>query len=231
MSSSRKFDPLAARLVMVASRSPLVRERWRQGLQGSFPVHEVVRRADLEQAMAGLTPDILLLDLTLTKAGGVTNLPAVQRWSPRTKIVLFTKTPDETEAIIALQAGAKGYCDQDMTASLLKRAVDRVQSGEIWVGRTLVPRLLEELTSLTELQQRDSSGKPKSRLERLSQRELEVAHLIGGGANNKEIATRLNISSRTVKAHVTTIFRKLGFSDRLRLALFVVNESLKQVKA
>ena len=93
------------------------------------------------------------------------------------------------------------------------------------MGRQLLPRLLEELTSLTERQQSETPSDPDHRLERLTRRELEVARLIGGGASNKEIASRMRISDRTVKAHITTIFHKLGFSDRLRLALFVVNGS------
>jgi DNA-binding NarL/FixJ family response regulator len=94
----------------------------------------------------------------------------------------------------------------------------------------LVPRLMEELRSLTEREQAASHADPDGRLERLTRREREIARLIGGGASNKEIAKQLSISDRTVKAHITTIFHKLGFSDRLRLALFVVNDSPRGVR-
>ena len=218
-------------MLILASPSGEVREQWKRCLGDAFPMHEVGRRTDLEQAMIRLDAGILLLDVTLSQPGGVAGLQAVQRLSPPTKIILFTKTPSEREGIAALKAGIRGYCDQGIAPVLLKKAVERVRAGEIWVGRTLLPRLLEELTSLTDRQQKASYAPPDKRLESLTQRESAIARLIGSGASNKEIATRLNISHGTVKAHVTTIFRKLGFSDRLRLALFVADESLKRTKA
>ena len=81
--------------------------------------------------------------------------------------------------------------------------------------------LLEELTALTERRHKEFPPNLDTRLDRLTPREREIAQLIGGGASNKEIAGRLNITEATVKAHLTAIFRKLGLSDRLGLALFV----------
>jgi DNA-binding NarL/FixJ family response regulator len=225
MSQSTKRESSSRPLVIIASPNPESRRRWKRGLGASFPVHEVGGQADLERAMSGLAPGILLLDLTLCRLGGLASVAAVQRLSPPTKIVLLTTAPNDTEGIAALKAGARGYCHKAIAPSLLKTALQTVQKGGIWVGRMLVPRLLEELASLTERQQKVSLAGRDNRLERLTRRELEVARLIGIGASNKEIATRLKISDRTVKAHITTIFRKLGFSDRLRLALFVVNGS------
>jgi two-component system nitrate/nitrite response regulator NarL len=230
MARSRKLKASSAPVLILASPNREVRERWRRGLGDGFPVHEVSRRADLDQAMTLLGPEILLLDVTLSRPGGVAAVAAVQRLRPSTRIILMTRTPNEKEGINALKAGVRGYCDQGIAPSLLKRAVDRVHEGEIWVGRTLVPRLLEELTSLTERRQEASRAGPDSRLEKLTQREFDIANLIGGGASNKEIAATMEISPGTVKAHLTTVFKKLGFSDRLRLALFVVNESLKRAK-
>jgi DNA-binding NarL/FixJ family response regulator len=171
--------------------------------------------------MASLKPTILLLDLALPNLGGVGGIRAIQRLSPPTKIVLLTGTPDEKEGISALKAGARGYCNTDIDAALLKKAVEMVQKGEIWVARKLIPHLLEELASLTERRQKDSPAKPDSRLDRLTPREREIVHLIGGGASNKEIASQLKVTEGTVKAHLTAIFRKTGLSSRLQLALFV----------
>ncbi len=97
-----------------------------------------------------------------------------------------------------------------------------VLKGEIWAPRRLVPGLIAELVSL--IANRKKEGlQPKlgPGLESLTERQRAVADLIGGGASNKEVAERLKISERTVKAHLTGAFRNLGVSDRLQLALLL----------
>jgi DNA-binding NarL/FixJ family response regulator len=171
--------------------------------------------------MANLKPAFLLLDLALPGLGGVEGTPSIQRLSPVTSIILMTSTSNDREGLAALKAGARGYCSLDMDPQLLKKAVSCVVKGEIWVARNVFAPLLEELTSLTERQHKEFPPNLDTRLDRLTPREREIAQLIGGGASNKEIAGRLNITEATVKAHLTAIFRKLGLSDRLGLALFV----------
>ncbi len=98
-----------------------------------------------------------------------------------------------------------------------------LKQGEVWVKRNLVPHLIGELARLTRLRTKDSAGH-ETRLGSLTPREREVVLLIGEGVNNKKIASRLMITEHTVKAHLTTIFRKLGLSGRVQLAL-LANES------
>jgi DNA-binding NarL/FixJ family response regulator len=187
-------------------------------------IHEVAERAALERSMATLNPAVLLLDLALPHLG-IEGVPTIQRLSPSTQIVLFSSSPDEKEAISALKAGARGYHSRDIAPYLLRKAVQLVRKGEIWVGRNVIPHLLKELTSLTERRKPDAPAGPDGRLDRLTPREREITHLIGNGASNKEIASQLEVTEKTVKAHLTAIFRKLGLSDRLRLALFVSEHS------
>ena len=120
-----------------------------------------------------------------------------------------------------LEAGVKGYCSLDIDPGLLKKAVQMVQKGEIWVGRRFISQLLDALVALTEKQRTKSLPKPDESLDRLTPREREIVQLLGVGASNKEIGNQLNVTEKTVKAHLTSIFRKLGVSDRLHLALFV----------
>jgi DNA-binding NarL/FixJ family response regulator len=208
-------------MVLLASPKAGVRTQWRQALQGVALLQEAAARADLERRMAKLKPAVLLLDLALPALGGVGGIRAIQRFSPLTKIVLLTDTLDEKEGVSALKAGARGYCHTDIDPSLLKKAVEMVQKGEIWVGRMLTLQLLEELTSLTERGQKNSPARSDLRFSCLTPRQREIVQLVGCGATNKEIAGRLNITEGTVKAHLTGIFRKTGCPDRLRLALFV----------
>lgn len=211
----------AASVVLIASPIAGVRGQWATGLQDRFPLYEVAERSSLERSMANLKPAVVLLDLALPGLGGVEGVPAIQRLSPLTSIMLLTSTPNDREGLAALKGGARGYCSSETDPALLKKAVTVVLKGEIWVARNVYAPLLEELTSLTERRHKEFPPNLDTRLDRLTPREREIAQLIGGGASNKEIAGRLNITEATVKAHLTAIFRKLGLSDRLGLALFV----------
>ena len=208
-------------MVLIASPKEGVRKRWRQALERITAVQEVATQAALERSLADLTPAILLLDLSLPLLGGISGLRALQRRSRATRIVLFTGTPDEEEGIAALLAGARGYFQTGTDPALIRKAVETVQKGEIWVRRNLVPHLLEELTTRTNRRAKAAPAPPNRRLARLTPREREIVYLVGGGHSNKEIANELDVGERTVKAHLTAIFRKVGVSDRLRLALFV----------
>jgi DNA-binding NarL/FixJ family response regulator len=135
------------------------------------------------------------------------------------------------EAVSAFKAGVKGYCHKDINPFFLKKAVELIQKGEVWVGRKTISHLLSELTSHTVNRQKDPPNLSKVCLDYLTRREHQVALLVGDGAHNKEIARRLNISERTVKAHLTAIFQKLQIPDRLRLGLFVANHNLGSVNS
>ena len=140
-------------LVLVASGLAGLRKRWRQSLERHFIVHEVTERSSLERTLTTRRAAALLLDLDLPELGGIRGVAALQRLRPATRIVLVTSHPDEQEGIAALKAGVRGYCDRDIEPRLLGKALDVVQKGEIWVGRKLIPHLLEELTALTEQQE------------------------------------------------------------------------------
>jgi len=210
-------------MVLIASANAKLRSHWGRLLKERFPIDEVADRAALEKSLVDRKPSFLLLDLSLPHLGGVEAIPDLQSLSPSSKIILLTGTPDDGEAISALKAGVKGYCNKDVDSSLLLKALEVVQKGEIWVGRKIIPNLLEELTSITERQEKFSALPPGADFDSLTPRERQIAQFVGDGLSNKEIATRLNISDRTVKAHLTSIFRKLKTFDRLRLALLVAN--------
>ena len=145
--------------------------------------------------------------------------------NPATNIVVLSGAiPEETELAL-FKAGVRGYCRNDIDPQLLKRVIVAVQVGELWIRRSLVPRLLDELGvqfSSTVDDKRAVTG----RLAYLTVREREIAALVGSGGTNKQIAKQLDISERTVKAHLTEIFRKLGIADRLKLALLLANNKI-----
>ena len=215
-------ENLAAPTVLIATADPELRGRWRGVLHTGYPVRDVSDRDCLERTIATLSPDVLLLDLDLLGVGGIGDGPIIRALSRDTKVVLLSGSPNEREGIRILKAGARGYCNRSVEPQLLRKIVDRVHDGEIWAERKLIPRLLEEYASHPEERQ-ERLAKPDGRLSLLTPREREIAFLIGAGASNKEIAGRLRVGEGTVKAHLTAIFRKLGFSDRLQLGLFLVS--------
>jgi DNA-binding NarL/FixJ family response regulator len=208
-------------LLLLAVSAEELRWYWSQGLRLRYAFREVADRHDLDHLMATLQPAVLLLDLALCQPVGTGEIPAIQRLSPSTKILALTHDPDEKEAIAALKAGARGYCRRDVSHTILRKAVEMIQEGQVWVEGTIIPHLLEELTSLEEQRLQASSPPPGDPLARLTHRERDVVNLIAGGASNREIAAQLHVSEATVKAHLTATFRKLGVSDRLQLGLYV----------
>ena len=212
-------------MVLIASADPELRKRWALGIQDTWAIHEAGDQAYLERCMAHFRPAVLLLDLGLSHMGEVRGVPAIQRLCPSTGIILFAGANDERQAICALKAGAKGYCTKEIEPSHLRKAVQVVQKGEVWVGRRTICHLLEELISRAENVTNDSPPLEEVYLRHLTPREHQITLLVGEGACNKEISNRLNISERTVKAHLTSIFHKLQITDRLRLGLFVAAQN------
>lgn len=211
--------------VLIATADPALRGRWKEGLQGDYPLRDVSDRIGLDRTMAALVPDVLLLDIDLLAAGGIEG-PIIRGLARDTKVVLLSASPNEREGIRVLKAGARGYCNKDVDPQVLRKIVDRIHDGEIWAERKLIPRLLEEYTSHPE-ERPEGLPKADGRLDLLTPREREIAFLIGAGASNKEIASRLRVGEGTVKAHLTSTFRKLGFSDRLQLGLFLASPNFE----
>lgn len=137
---------------------------------------------------------------------------------PDQRFIVLTSIPNIGEAVYCLQAGARAYCNLHAGPVTLKQIADVVRDGGVWVGEDLMQLLVAAL------------GKNKPAAidngwrEKLSQREVEVVEAIAGGASNKVVARLLGITERTVKAHVTAIFEKLGVKDRLKLVLMVTGQ-------
>ncbi|MBL4827835.1 MAG: response regulator transcription factor [Spongiibacteraceae bacterium] len=136
-------------------------------------------------------------------------------------VVVMSTMPTEVEAFAAVSSGAAGYCHHLATPTQLQEISTVVDNGGFWVG----PELLQKLLTLG----LNVVAKPKERklalaqLDRLTTRERAVAVEVAHGATNKEVARSLSISERTVKAHLTAAFEKLGVNDRVQLALLLHN--------
>lgn len=139
-------------------------------------------------------------------------------WSNGSHRVMATSSnPKDDEAMLALDAGCAGYCHAFSDAGTLRQIQQVVQAGHVWIGPALMQRLIRGANQAAPL-----VAKPAADWrDQLTHREAEVAVMAAKGASNLDIATACGISERTVKAHMSAAFDKLGVSDRLQLALKV----------
>jgi DNA-binding NarL/FixJ family response regulator len=139
-------------------------------------------------------------------------------------ILVLSDEPDESVVMQALRAGASGCCNSYAAPEVLRQVALVVGNGGLWIGQSLLQQLVGSTARV--LAQRPAPAEDKGWAELLSEREAQVARLVAGAASNKEIASRLAISERTVKAHLTSIFEKLDLRDRLQLSLRINGLSL-----
>jgi len=135
------------------------------------------------------------------------------------KIVVLANVPNHAESIHALKLGAMGYCHAYIAPAVLKEIKAVITHGGLWVGQDILQSLIESSTKLVTNRPEQVDGL----LEKLTKREKEVALEAAKGLSNKEIARILSITERTVKAHLASIFERLGAKDRLQLALMLNN--------
>jgi two-component system nitrate/nitrite response regulator NarL len=129
-------------------------------------------------------------------------------------IVVLSNVPEDEHGLAALAAGAAGYCSALTLPAVLQQVARVVEHGGLWMGPQLMRRLMQGMAA-----RRDESPGPS--LAMLSQRERQVAEAVARGATNKEIARVMDITERTVKAHLSAAFEKLGVRDRMQLSLLV----------
>jgi DNA-binding NarL/FixJ family response regulator len=134
-------------------------------------------------------------------------------------VVILADEPDETLVIQALDLGAAGCCNSRAASEVLQQVALVVGNGGLWVGQNLLRQVVSSAARI--LQKQPARENSSAWQEKLSEREREVARKVAGGASNKEIAEQLGITERTVKAHLTASFEKLGIRDRLQLSLMV----------
>jgi DNA-binding NarL/FixJ family response regulator len=145
-----------------------------------------------------------------TGAGWVSQVRA----QSRQPIVVLSNVPEEAQGMAVLAAGATGYCSALSLPAVLRQVAGVVEHGGVWVGPQLMRRFMQNLAAR-------SNGAPQPVLDLLSLRERQVAEAVSHGSTNKEIARTMGITERTVKAHLSAAFEKLGVRDRMHLSLLI----------
>ena len=163
--------------------------------------------SETEALVRRTEPDVVLMDLSMPTLDGIEATRLVMAARPETNVLVLTSYSDRDSILRALDAGARGYVLKDAEPDELLRAIRAAARGEA----PLSPRAAQALVSA----RRESSPAPA-----LSEREREVLALVADGLANKQIAIRLGISEKTVKSHLTRIFREIGVFDRTQAALW-----------
>lgn len=207
-------------MIVLASPSADALILWKEALYGFGSVQTIGQIELLRTTLQREKPPIMLLDLALAGPDGCTAVQQLLSLSRTTRIIVLSESISDAVEIALFKMGVRGCCRVDTDPQLLKRVVAAIQLGELWIRRSLMPRLLDELGVRTHREALSKRG-AVGRLLYLTEREREIATLVGNGGTNKQIARQLDISERTVKAHLTGIFRKLGVADRLKLALLL----------
>lgn len=206
--------------VMLADDHVLIREGIRQLLEfdGTIEVIEEVNDGDeCLKKLSNVMPDLLLLDINMPNKNGVEVLAEIRKKNLPIKVLMLTVHNEVDYLIKAVDIGVDGYIVKDSGSSELKKAINSIMSGENYIQPNLIPALNKRLVA------RDSD---KDKIDLLTSREMEVLIQVANGMFNKEIANALGISERTVKNHVSNIFKKIDVNDRTQAAVFAIKNDI-----
>jgi DNA-binding NarL/FixJ family response regulator len=160
--------------------------------------------------VADTDPDVVLMDLSMPELDGVEATRRISERFPRSRVLVLTSFSDQTRILDALTAGADGYLLKHAEPDEIAAGIRSVYEG----GSPLDPKAARVLLE---------SRRTRRETVNLTDREREVLLLVRGGLANKQIARRLGISERTVKAHLTSVFQRLGVTDRTQAAIWASN--------
>ena len=175
-------------------------------------------------------PEVILLDLDMNNDSGLDFLPELLAAAGDARVVILTGVRDPEAYTQAIRLGASGLVLKEKTAEVLIKAIEKVHAGEVWFDRLMIGNILKEIShsnSAVKARNTGENSDPEAaKIATLTEREREVSSLIGEGLKNKQIANRLFISETTVRHHLTSIFDKLGVSDRLELIMYAYQYGL-----
>lgn len=206
--------------VMLVDDHKMLREGIKQLLEFDSEIVVSRQASNAEECISVLkeyTPDVLLLDINLPDMTGLQLLKEIRKKNKKLKILMLT-VHNETEYLIdALDVGTDGYILKDSGSDELIRAIKSVYRGVQFIEPSMIPALNFRLV------QKETES---SMLEEMTRREKEILISIANGCSNMDIAQKLNISERTVKNHITNLFKKIGVKDRTQAAVFAIRNDL-----
>ena len=202
--------------VVIVDDHVMVREGIKQLLEMDGDIRVIGEASDGEEGLKvveATDPDVLLLDVNMPKMNGLEVLQKIKESGIKRKVLILTIHNEVEYLLKAIEIGVDGYVLKDSELSVLRRAIFAVNEGNSYIQSSLAPLLKQRLEEPDVVENNE---------EGLTKREMEVLKLIAEGLYNKEIADRLTISEKTVKNHVSNIFRKIDVSDRTQAAVYAI---------
>ena len=212
--------------VLLVDDDPLVRSGLRLMLGGADDIEVVAEAADGGEVLALVdehAPDLVLMDIRMPDVDGLKAARLLRARPDPPAVVMLTTFKDDEQVLGALRAGAAGFLLKHTPPAEIVAAVRRVKAGEPVLSPAVTEQLIARVTQGgdTTVPRRPETAEARIRLDRLGDREREVAVAVGRGRTNAEIAAELYMSVATVKAHVSHILTKLEHTNRVQIALTV----------
>lgn len=207
--------------IIIADDHMMIREGLKQLLELDGTMKVIAEANDGEECLNLLNkkihPDIILLDINMPKKNGIEVLEYIKQNKIPVKVLILTVHNEVEYLLKAVDIGIDGYLLKDSSYDELKEAIDVVISGNTYIQPSLLPALNESM---------EDYALDKEKIECLTKRELDVLRLISEGCSNKKISDELTISERTVKNHISHIFRKIDVEDRTQAAVFAIRNKI-----
>jgi two-component system, NarL family, nitrate/nitrite response regulator NarL len=214
--------------ILIVDDQLVVREGLRLLIENHPGIKISAMASSRSQALELLTRetfDLIILNLELGGSSSLSFIPELRETASKTRVLALTGVRDTETHRKAVQLGAMGVVLKEDAADLLLKAIEKVYQGEVWLDRLSLGMLLWQLTS----REKDSLDPQTQKIASLTERERQVVTLIAEGLKNKQIADRLFISQTTVTHHLSSIYAKLGVSDRLELVVYAFANKLAKM--
>ena len=209
--------------IMIVDNHSMVREGLKKLLEYDGDIKVVGEANDGIECLhllQEIVPQVLLLDIDMPKMDGLKVLEKIKEENIDVKVIILTVHNEIEYLLKAVSIGVDGYMLKDSESLELKKAIFSVIEGEVYIQPSLIPMLNSKIV------ERDID---KIKIGKLTRREMEILKLLSIGLSNKEIGEKLKISERTVKNHISSIFRKIDVTDRTQAAVFSIRNNLVNV--
>lgn len=215
--------------VLIADDHALLRQGIKRVLNFESDIEVVGETEEGQETLARaltLQPDVMLLDLNMPGLSGLDVADRLQEAKCETKIIALTIHDNDNYVIEMLKNGASGYLLKDVEPEMLIKAIHVVYEGGAFLYPELEERIFGKLKANDNINEKAKEKWRDGRDERLTKRELDVLACIAKGFSNKDIADALFVSEKTVKNHLTNIFRKLNVNDRTQALIYVLKNNI-----
>lgn len=189
-------------------------------LPGYAVIGEANDGAQLLAMVEHLSPDIVLLDISMKQTGGLEALQQLKRVRPQSKVLILSMHTDPELIMQALESGAHGYLLKDTTATELEHALEALRNNERYLSPAIAHTVINQALTRTQ------KGQTEADSHNLTARQLEILRLIVRGKSTREIANGLGLSVKTVETHRSQIMKRLQIYDVAGLVLFAVREQI-----